>query len=159
MSVALQENALEVGSGGGGAVSSVFGRVGAVTAQPNDYAVADINGLQTALNGKAPLSWTVRTASGTTDTLTTSDLGNPVVYTNAGAVAVTVPSTLALGVYPVFVNGGASTQLTFAGSGGLTVLPPPSLTLKSRAGASGASLSINMLSSTLAVLSGDVASS
>ena len=42
-----------VGTGGsGGAVSSVFGRTGAVVKVANDYAVADISGLQTALDGK-----------------------------------------------------------------------------------------------------------
>jgi hypothetical protein len=39
--------------GGGGAVSSVFGRAGDVTAQSGDYAVAQITGLQDALDAKA----------------------------------------------------------------------------------------------------------
>ncbi len=110
------------------------------------------------LNQKANLAWTVRTVTGTTDTIQSLDSNNPVLYTNAGAVAVTVPSTLPLGAYPIFVNGGSSTQLTFAGSGGLTVVPPPGLTLKSRTGAAGAAVCINVLSSTLAILTGDVSS-
>ena len=39
--------------GGGGEVTSVFGRKGAVVKQSGDYAVADITGLGTALGGKA----------------------------------------------------------------------------------------------------------
>ncbi len=275
MSIALQEFAApQTGGGGDGAVDSVFGRTGAVTAQAGDYAVADITGLQTsldakvagstgstdnrllradgtngktvqasvvtvddsgncsglgtvacgsltvtgnivvtgtvdgrdvnadgskldgiadgatanaaytsnpAMNGtaspgasanyargdhvhpsdtsKADKSWTVRTVTGTTDTVQSTDLGNPIVYTNAGAVAVSVPGTLPLGVYPVFVNGGSATQLTFAGSGGLTVVAPPNMTLKTRTGAAGAAVCVNVLSSTLAVLTGDVAAS
>lgn len=41
--------------GGGGAVDSVFGRTGDVTAQTGDYAVANITGLQAALDGKQAL--------------------------------------------------------------------------------------------------------
>jgi hypothetical protein len=99
----------------------------------------------------------VRTVTGTTDTTTSTDLGNPVLCTNAGAVAISVPSGLPLGVYPYVFMGGAATQGTFAGTGGLTVTAPPTLTLKSRTGASGAMVALNVLSSTVAVLSGDVA--
>jgi hypothetical protein len=120
-------------------------------------AQSDVTGLTAALDAKAPLAWTPRTVTGTSATLASSDLGHPVICTNAGAVAVGVPGGIALGVYPVFAMGGAATQLTFAGSGGLTVTAPPGLTLKSRTGASGAMLCINVLSATSAVLSGDVA--
>lgn len=41
--------------GGGGAVSSVFGRDGDVVAQTGDYAVANITGLQAALDAKQPI--------------------------------------------------------------------------------------------------------
>ncbi len=55
MSIALQEQSQPVSSSGGGgsSVNSVFGRTGDVTAQANDYAVADISGLSAALNAKA----------------------------------------------------------------------------------------------------------
>lgn len=42
--------------GGSGAVDSVFGRTGTVTAATNDYSVAQINGLSAALSAKANLS-------------------------------------------------------------------------------------------------------
>jgi hypothetical protein len=45
-----QPGAVEAG------VGSVFGRTGAVTAQSGDYAVADVTGLQTALDGRAATS-------------------------------------------------------------------------------------------------------
>lgn len=42
-----------VGTSGGGNVTSVFGRSGVVVAQAGDYSVAQISGLQTALDGKS----------------------------------------------------------------------------------------------------------
>ncbi len=56
--------------GGGGAVSSVFGRAGAVVAAANDYAVADINGLTSALAAKAPLASPSFTGTVTVGSLT-----------------------------------------------------------------------------------------
>ncbi len=126
----------------------------------NDSAVSgatSADALNTLNTGKANAAWTVRTVTGTTDTLLAADLGNAVLYTNAGAVAVSVPGGLPLGVYPCFVMGGAATQLTFAGTSGLTVTPAPGFTLKSRVGASGAAVALNVLSATVAILSGDMA--
>ncbi len=48
----LQANFVFSGSGGGGAVSSVFGRTGAVVAQSGDYSLSLLPDVQTALNGK-----------------------------------------------------------------------------------------------------------
>ncbi len=117
----------------------------------------DLTALATTVSGKAAAAWTVRTVSGTSDTTLSADLNNVVIYTNAGAVSVSVPSGLPLGSYPVFVNGGASTQVTFAGSGGLTLIPPPGMTLKSRTGASGAALCVCVTGTNEAFLTGDVA--
>lgn len=153
MSIALQEDT-QADSGGGGAVDSdgVTNASGVTGSSVSDA----LDQLDTDISAKANAAWTVRTVSGTTDTTLATDLGNAVLCTNAGAVAVSVPSGLPLGVYPYFVMGGAATQLTFAGTGGLTVTPAPGFALKSRVGASGATVAINVLSSTVAVLSGDL---
>ncbi len=105
---------------------------------------------------KADKAWTVRTVTGTSDTTLSADAGNPVLCTNAGAVAISVPSGLPLGVYPYFFMGGAATQGTFTGTGGLTVTAPSGFVAKSRVGGSGAMVAINVLSSTVAVISGDL---
>lgn len=60
--------ASEFGGGGGGAVDSVFGRTGVVVAEAGDYAVADITGLQTALDGKQALDATLTALAGLTYT-------------------------------------------------------------------------------------------
>jgi hypothetical protein len=104
---------------------------------------------------KANTIWTVRTVTGTSDTTLAADSGNVVHYTNAGAVAISVPSGLPLGAYSVFFGGGAATQGTFTGTGGLTVTPVPGFVAKSRTGASGAALTLCVISSTLAYLTGD----
>jgi len=46
----------ELGGGGGGDVSSVFGRTGAVVAEDDDYSVSQIAGLQDALDDKADVT-------------------------------------------------------------------------------------------------------
>ena len=45
-----------LGGGGGSGVSSFNGRTGAVSPASGDYAIADVTGLQTALDAKAPLA-------------------------------------------------------------------------------------------------------
>lgn len=104
---------------------------------------------------KANVIPTIRAVTGTTDTVTSADSSNIVHCTNAGAVAIGVPSGLPVGAYMYFFGGGAATQGTFTGSGGLTVTPPPGFTAKSRVGASGASVTLVVMSSTLAYLTGD----
>lgn len=46
------------GTGGGGSVTNVFGRTGPVTAQTNDYSVAQVNGAA-ALNGSVLVNTTI----------------------------------------------------------------------------------------------------
>ena len=57
-----------------------------------------------------------RTATGTTDTLTIADADGFIVYSNAGAVTVTIPATSSVS-YPV----GTVITTFSAGAGGLTV--------------------------------------
>lgn len=54
-------------SGGGGAVSSVFGRSGAVTAQAGDYTIAQITGLSASLAALQPLDATLTAISNNTN--------------------------------------------------------------------------------------------
>lgn len=59
---------------------------------------------------------TVRTVAGTTDTILAADHGNAVRYTNAGAIAVTVPAGLGAGFTCLLLQLGAGV-FTVAGSG------------------------------------------
>lgn len=59
---------------------------------------------------------TVRTVAGTTDTILITDHGNAVRYTNAGAIAVTVPAGLGAGFNCLLLQIGAGV-FTVAGSG------------------------------------------
>ena len=80
---------------------------------------------------------TIRTVTGTSDTLVLADNGGAVTYSNASPVAVTVPLfssiAYATGTKIVLVNLGAGT-VTVAGAGGVTVNGSP-LTLAQNAGA------------------------
>lgn len=79
---------------------------------------------------------TIRTVTGTSDTLVLADNGGAVTYSNASPVAVTVPLfssiAYATGTKIVLVNLGAGT-VTVAGAGGVTVNGSP-LTLAQNAG-------------------------
>jgi len=79
---------------------------------------------------------TIRTVTGTSDTLVLADAGGCVSYSNASAVSVTVPLfssiAYATGTKIVLVNLGAGT-VTIAGTGGVTVNGSP-LTLAQNAG-------------------------
>ena len=71
--------------GGGGAVSSVFGRDGDVVAVAGDYALADITGLSAALALKAPLASPTFTGTVTAATIAATSAtvgGQAVVVTN-----------------------------------------------------------------------------
>jgi len=80
---------------------------------------------------------TIRTVTGTSDTLVLADNGGAVTYSNASPVSVTVPLfssiAYATGTKIVLVNLGAGT-VTVAGAGGVTVNGSP-LTLAQNAGA------------------------
>lgn len=80
---------------------------------------------------------TIRTVTGTSDTLVLADNGGAVTYSNASPVSVTVPLfssiAYATGTKIVLVNLGAGT-VTVAGTGGVTVNGSP-LTLAQNAGA------------------------
>lgn len=58
-----------------------------------------------------------RTASGTTDTISSADNGYVIYYTNASAVTVTVNNTLAVGFTCTIVQSGAGQVTVSAGSG------------------------------------------
>ena len=80
---------------------------------------------------------TIRTVTGTSDTLVLADNGGAVTYSNASPVSVTVPLfssiAYATGTKIVLVNLGAG-KVTVAGAGGVTVNGSP-LTLAQNAGA------------------------
>lgn len=60
-----------------------------------------------------------RTASGTTDTITSADNGKVIYYTNAAAVTVTVDNTLSVGFTCTVVQSGAG-QVTFNAGASMT---------------------------------------
>lgn len=92
--------------------------------------------------------------TGTSYTLADSVAGMLTTLNNASAIAVSVPGTLTPGKVFSIVMLGAG-QATFTGTGGLTVQPPPGFAAKSRG--QYARLQLEVISSTLAVLSGDCA--
>lgn len=61
------------------------------------------------------------TVSGTTYTLLEEDSGSVLLYTNAAGCAVTVPDSLSSGHNCLHIQKGTA-QVTFAGSGGMTIV-------------------------------------
>lgn len=118
-------NAAACGSGGGGAVSSVFGRTGAVVAATNDYSFSQISGNYTLAQGPTIGANTVlgSIAGGTPAALTQTQLTSLVIVATA-SLSGAVPS------WPndatKFFNGAgnyitAITQITFgSGTSGVT---------------------------------------
>jgi hypothetical protein len=146
MSIALQEQALpESTGGGGGAVDSVFGRTGVVSATSGDYTsdqVTNASGVAgasvsdaldaldtdlataegtiatqgTTLTTKADVNFTINTQTGTTYTLVLSDAGKLIDMSNAGAIALTIPANATV-AFPV----GTIITVLQAGAGQVTV--------------------------------------
>ena len=115
--------AVAAGGGGSGAVSSVFGRTGAVVAASGDYAVAQVTGaapLQTAVNTVA--------ASGAAQTLLIYEINRIVL---SAACTFTFPTAVAGGSFELQVVQGASGgpfAVTWPGSGLVWIAgAPPTL--------------------------------
>lgn len=94
------------GSGGGGAVASVFGRSGAVVAASNDYSASQIAGLG---GGAGAL---VVTPSAT-QTLTAASS----IAANAGTVAITAASPITLASNPQVSAGGNGQRVAIVNTG------------------------------------------
>jgi hypothetical protein len=103
------------GASSGGAVTSVFGRTGAVVAEADDYAIADITGLEAELNKHGELVGIV-TESGTSRTLGLTDKGKDIRCTSSSATTVTVPPNSSV-AFPI----GSVVTLTQAGTGQVSV--------------------------------------
>lgn len=65
------------------------------------------------------------TQAGTTYTLASTDCGTLVRFTNAAAIAVTVPSTLAVGCHIALMQTTAAGQITVSAGGGATFSANP----------------------------------
>jgi hypothetical protein len=94
------------GASGGGSVTSVGASCGNV-ASPNPITTS----------GTIDAGITIRTVSGTTDTVVSGDCGNLVNYTNAGSVAVTLPQAGTAGFaarafFQFCTQGAGTTTLT-----------------------------------------------
>jgi hypothetical protein len=94
------------GSGGGGAVASVFGRSGAVIAANNDYAASQIAGL-----GASAGALTI--TPGTTQTLTAASTIAP----NAGVIPIASTSAITLTSNPQIGAGANGQQVTLINIG------------------------------------------
>jgi hypothetical protein len=95
-----------VGSGGGGAVTSVFGRIGAVVALLGDYAASLIT------NDSSVPGATVKDALENLDSRTWREIG-PVVVAASATVAIDTIATGDKGIiWHLLLNQGAGTKLT-----------------------------------------------
>jgi phage-related tail fiber protein len=96
----------------------------------------------------------INAQTGTTYTFVEDDGDGATMTTasNASAQTYTMPALTVGKIFPVTVIGAG--QVTFVGSGGLTLQPPPGFALKSRG--QYARLTIEILSASLGILSGDV---
>lgn len=107
--------------------------VGTANAQGTSAALARADHVHDA-SAKADVAYTPNTQNGTTYTLAATDSARLVKFTNAGAIALTVPANatvaLPLGTTIALVQAGTG-QITVAGGGGVG-LRNPGLTLKSR---------------------------
>ncbi len=90
---------------------------GTVTVNNGD--VAYMESLGCVVSGSVGKS-AVRTVSGTTDMILTTDNGNAVRYTSGSGVAITVPPGLGVGFSCLSIQMGAG-QLTFAAGDGATL--------------------------------------
>jgi hypothetical protein len=115
------------GSAGGGSWGSITGTL------------ADQSDLQAALNAKAGLIPVIEVVSGTSRTLGAADNGKILVFTNTGAISVTVNTdfngrgvvlawaaaagTITVNLTGVTVNGGSSSLVLSQGLGSLNLIP------------------------------------
>jgi hypothetical protein len=155
-----------LGGGGGGAVTSVNGDVGVVVLDAADVgaatpasvvaaqaaavqranhtgsqAISTVTGLQTALDGLAPIRAAINTQTGTTYTIALADENQLVTLTNAGAITVTLPQDSAV-AFPVggrvdFAVLGAG-MATFVAGAGATANGTPSLVSRAQYSAASA---------------------
>ena len=118
-------------AGNAATVTTNANLTGPVTSVGNATAIADgalsiakTSGLQTALDAKADKAISIRTYTGTTDTLVLGDAGNMVRGNNAGANTCTIPLNAVvafpIGTQILFVQRGAG-QMSIAITGGGTL--------------------------------------
>ena len=118
-------------SGNAATVTTNANLTGPVTSVGNATAIADAalsiaktSGLQAALDAKAAKAISIRTYTGTTDTLVLGDAGNMVRGNNAGANTCTIPLNAVvafpIGTQILFVQRGAG-QMSIAITGGGTL--------------------------------------
>jgi hypothetical protein len=114
----LGSAAVKTASGSGGTVASITG-----TVTSGHMAIfADASGtLQDGgLPGSGGSAGGTRTVGGTTDTLTSTDNGGVVFYTNTSPVTVTIPSTLTTGFLCTLIQQNIG-QVTVAAGTGVTL--------------------------------------
>ena len=104
-------------------------------------AISTVTGLQTALDGLAPIRATINAQTGTTYTLVLSDENKLVTLTNAGAITVTLPSDASVAI-PIggridFAVLGAG-MATFVAGSGATANGTPSLVTRAQYSAASA---------------------
>lgn len=123
-------------AGGGGAVTSVFGRVGVVVAAAGDYAVADITGLTAALAAKAtkPVVRISRITTGTVTFPNSAPAWAINATLNAPAIPAAVGDFIEVSLTALFdfaadsfldigvITGGPATIVRYLGSGSGTPL-------------------------------------
>ena len=111
----------EASTGGGGGGGSVFtDDIFRVTddADPTKAVAFEVSGVATGTTRTVTmpdgdvdlgrlLNAAIRVVSGTSDTLLASDAGKVVIYTNAAAIAVTLPDTFAINFHCTVVRAGA----------------------------------------------------
>ena len=111
-------------AGGGGAVSSVFGRTGAVVAQTGDYTAAQVT--DAAKQSERGEVNDILPIPGATHTLDAADKGKQHEFTSASAVTITVPpdsTPIPIKAVYFFAQDGAG-ALTFSPGAGVTILAP-----------------------------------
>lgn len=69
------------------------------------------------VNTFAPLVASIKTVTGTTYTILSTDSGKIIEFTNAGAVNITCPTGLTVGFQAVLVNVGGDSKSLVAGTG------------------------------------------
>src|SRR5690606_13921792 len=129
------------GGSGGGAVDSVNGQTGEVVLEATDvgaaeaehtHEITDIDGLQTALNGKAAATVTANTQTGSSYTLVLSDAAKVVEMNNVSSNTLTVPPNSSV-AFPtgtiIEVYQAGSGQTTIAAGAGVTLRAPNGLKL------------------------------
>ena len=104
----------EGGSGGGGAVSSVFGRTGAVVAATGDYTASQVTNAVSTLGSYVSPAWLTSVAFGGTTLSSTGGM----IYNNAGTgntqlVFRNSSSQAANGIGPVLFQNNAGSVMSF----------------------------------------------